>query len=173
MPIADPHCHTTASDGMVTPAELVAAAVAAGLNLIAVTDLASAHGTFLVHDDGFRPRTWRYSDVARAARGFCARLYGAGLTKGDKVVFFSENRPEWIAALWGCLLGGLVVVPIDYRASPEFLARVARIVKARLILVGQDVPPLHMPAGPATVPLSPRARMAVKLGGGGWVVAGE
>jgi len=38
MPIADPHCHTTASDGMVTPAELVAAAVAAGLHLIAVTD---------------------------------------------------------------------------------------------------------------------------------------
>lgn len=38
MPTADPHCHTTASDGMVTPAELVAAAVAAGLDLIAVTD---------------------------------------------------------------------------------------------------------------------------------------
>lgn len=35
---ADPHCHTTASDGMVTPAELVAAAVNAGLDLIAVTD---------------------------------------------------------------------------------------------------------------------------------------
>lgn len=38
MPRADPHCHTLASDGMVTPAELVAAAVAARLNLIAVTD---------------------------------------------------------------------------------------------------------------------------------------
>ena len=38
MPIGDPHCHTTASDGMVSPAELVSAAVAAGLNLIAVTD---------------------------------------------------------------------------------------------------------------------------------------
>jgi PHP domain len=36
--IADPHCHTTASDGMVTPAELVAAAVKAGLDLIGVTD---------------------------------------------------------------------------------------------------------------------------------------
>jgi PHP domain-containing protein len=34
----DPHCHTTASDGMVTPAELVDAAVKAGLDLIAVTD---------------------------------------------------------------------------------------------------------------------------------------
>jgi hypothetical protein len=38
VPIIDPHCHTTASDGMVTPSELVAAAVKAGLNAIAVTD---------------------------------------------------------------------------------------------------------------------------------------
>jgi hypothetical protein len=43
---ADPHCHTTASDGMVTAAELVGAAVKAGLDLIAVTDhdtMASVH----------------------------------------------------------------------------------------------------------------------------------
>ncbi|HEX9560914.1 MAG TPA: PHP domain-containing protein, partial [Candidatus Dormibacteraeota bacterium] len=38
MPLADPHCHTVASDGMVTPAELVEAAVKAGLDLIAITD---------------------------------------------------------------------------------------------------------------------------------------
>jgi hypothetical protein len=38
MPVADPHCHTSASDGMVTPAELVDAAVNANLDLIAVTD---------------------------------------------------------------------------------------------------------------------------------------
>jgi hypothetical protein len=36
--VADPHCHTTASDGMVSPAELVEAALKAGLDLIAVTD---------------------------------------------------------------------------------------------------------------------------------------
>lgn len=38
MSLADPHCHTIASDGMVTPAELVAAAINAHLDLIAVTD---------------------------------------------------------------------------------------------------------------------------------------
>jgi len=38
MLLADPHCHTFASDGMVSPEELVAAAVASGLDLIAVTD---------------------------------------------------------------------------------------------------------------------------------------
>ena len=36
--LADPHCHTLSSDGMVTPAELVDAAVKAHLDLIAVTD---------------------------------------------------------------------------------------------------------------------------------------
>ncbi|HYL08599.1 MAG TPA: PHP domain-containing protein [Candidatus Udaeobacter sp.] len=35
---ADPHCHTLSSDGMVTPAQLVDAAVSAKLDLIALTD---------------------------------------------------------------------------------------------------------------------------------------
>jgi predicted metal-dependent phosphoesterase TrpH len=36
--LADPHCHTLASDGMVTPQQLVDAAKNANLDLIAVTD---------------------------------------------------------------------------------------------------------------------------------------
>jgi long-chain acyl-CoA synthetase len=105
-------------------------------------DLARARGEFLVHDDGFRSRSFSYAQVAQSARGFAARLHEAGVRKGDTVVFFSENRPEWIAAFWGCLLAGVVVVPIDYRASPDFLVRVRGIVAARLILAGQDVPPI-------------------------------
>ena len=107
----------------------------------------AARGEFLVYDDGFRSRTFSYADIGRAARGFAARLHAAGIRKGDKVVFFSENRPEWIAAFWGCLLCGVVVVPIDYRASPDFLARVRLIVAARLVLIGQDVPTLEDTAG--------------------------
>src|SRR4030095_10382317 len=42
-------------------------------------------------------------------------------------------------------LTGIVVVPIDYRASPSFLARVSQIVKAKLLLIGEDVAPLDKP----------------------------
>src|SRR5438874_8946236 len=105
-------------------------------------DLAGARGDFLVYDDGFRSRTYTYAEVGRAARGFAARLAAQGVARGDAVVFWSENRPEWIVAFWGCLLGGVVVVPIDYRASPDFLAKVTGIVAAKLVLVGQDVPPI-------------------------------
>ncbi|HYM25966.1 MAG TPA: AMP-binding protein [Vicinamibacterales bacterium] len=106
-------------------------------------DISIARGDFLVHDDGFRSRTHSYRDVGNAARAFAARLDSVGLTKGDNVLFWSENRPEWIVAFWGCLLRGIVVVPIDYRASPDFLIRVGRIVSAKLILIGQDVPPIR------------------------------
>src|SRR6266542_2624629 len=81
----------------------------------------------------------------RTHKWVAPRGHEVGLRKGDHAVVWSENRPEWIVAFWGCLLGGIVVVPIDYRASPDFLARVSRIVSARLILIGQDVPPLTTP----------------------------
>jgi long-chain acyl-CoA synthetase len=106
-------------------------------------DLAHARGNFLVYDDGFRGRAYSYADVSRAAGGFAARLHDTGVGKGDAVVFWSENRPEWIVAFWGCLLVGAVVVPIDYRASPDFLARVSGIVGAKVVLVGRDVPPVR------------------------------
>ena len=111
-------------------------------------DLSQARGGFLVHDDGFRSRTRSYADVGRAARGFAARLHQAGVRKGDAVLFWSENRPEWIVAFWGCLLRGVIVVPIDYRASPDFLTRVGRIVRAKVVLVGQDVAPLQYDEAP-------------------------
>lgn len=107
-------------------------------------DLARADGDFLVYDDGFRCRTFSYREVGGAARAFAGRLRTAGLRKGDKVLFFSENRPEWIVAFWGCLLGGVIVVPVDYRSSTDFLKTVGRIVGARIALVGQDVPVLDV-----------------------------
>src|SRR5256885_7660900 len=102
-------------------------------------DFSRTRGEFLVYDDGFRSRSWSYADTTRRAEHFAARLHDFGLRKGDAVVFWSENRPECIAAFWACLLRGIVVVPIDYRSSQDFLVRVSRIVSARLILVGQDV----------------------------------
>jgi long-chain acyl-CoA synthetase len=102
-------------------------------------DLIAIRGEFLVYDDGYRRRGHTYEDVGRAARAFAARLAGAGLAKDDKVVFWGENRPEWIACYWGCLISGIVVVPIDYRSSPDFVTRVRRLVQARIVLVGDDV----------------------------------
>ena len=102
-------------------------------------DLSAKAGEFLVYDDGFRTRRYQYREVAAAARGFAGRLHEAGLRKDDAVLFWAENRPEWIAAFWGSVLTGVVVVPVDFRSSAEFARRVGGIVRARVALVGDDV----------------------------------
>ena len=94
---------------------------------------------FLAYDDGYRSHSHTYRETADAARVFAARLELAGHRKGDSVLFWGENRPEWVAAFWGCVLRGAIVVPVDYRASADLLLRVQAIAKAKLLLVGDEV----------------------------------
>ena len=94
---------------------------------------------FFVHDDGYRVKRYSYDDVRQGATRFAARLAASGLGAGDKLIVWGENRPEWIIAFWGCLLRGVVVVPIDYRTSAQFLRDVARLVGARILLAGDEV----------------------------------
>ena len=99
------------------------------------------HQTFILHDDGFRTRTWTYGQIADAAQAFAARLARAGFAPGDRLVMWGENRGEWVAALWGTRLASVVAVPVDYRASADQAHRIRAIVQARVMLTGNDVKP--------------------------------
>jgi long-chain acyl-CoA synthetase len=107
-------------------------------------DFASSDDVFLVHDDGYRVRQATYREVASASRAFAARLAGANIGADDKVAIWSENRIEWVVALWGCLLRRVVLVPVDFRASGDLLARITTIVQAKAVLLGEET---HAPAG--------------------------
>src|SRR5262249_46510189 len=100
-------------------------------------DFAASDDGFVVHDDGYRVRHVTYRELASAARAFSARLAAANVHAGDKIVFWSENRAEWLIAFWGCVLTDVVVVPVDYRASEDLLHRIVEVVQARAILTGE------------------------------------
>lgn len=102
---------------------------------------AQARRPFVIHDNGFRTRTWAYGEIAAASEAFAARLKQAGIAAGGKVVLWGENRGEWIAALWGIRLAGAVAVPVDYRASAGQAHHIRDIVQAPLMLAGADVKP--------------------------------
>jgi long-chain acyl-CoA synthetase len=113
-------------------------------------DFSGYADVFLLYDDGYRKRSYSYKETAAAAQGFAALLRERGISSGEKVILWSENRPEWIFALWGCLLEGVVAVPVDYRASPALLSRIAAITGAKLALLGEEVtqPELAVPVLP-------------------------
>ena len=100
---------------------------------------AALDAEFIVYDDGYRGRTYRYSQVAAMANALRERLRGAGIHKGDAAMIWSESRPGWVAALWACLLEGIVVVPVDPQSSASLFQRIERKAQARVALIGERV----------------------------------
>ena len=87
---------------------------------------------------GYRTLPWSYRDVARAAVGFSRQLAARGISKGDRVVVWGPNSGAWVSAFFGCAHRGVVVVPMDDSAAPEFVLRVFQQVGARLLVCSRE-----------------------------------
>ena len=83
-------------------------------------------------------RTWRYSyaELHRRIASFADYLKKAGIGKGQRLLLWGANRPEWVTVFWGCVARGVEVVPLDFHSTPDFVLRVQRQVEARLAVVG-------------------------------------
>jgi long-chain acyl-CoA synthetase len=86
----------------------------------------------VVRHQGIRRRATTYGEIARLAGRFAALLVRRGIGPGDRVLLWGENGAEWIAALYGCMLRGVLAVPLDAYGSTEFAARVAADVQPKL-----------------------------------------
>jgi len=68
--------------------------------------------------------------VRRLSLGFRA----LGLRPGDKVIIFSENRPEWVIADFAILCAGAVTVPIYTSLMPEQIKFLINDSEAKVIV---------------------------------------
>src|SRR5215216_8174711 len=73
---------------------------------------------------GLRTVRWSYEQLARIAHGFAHELKARNINRGERVLLCGENSPEWVAAFWGGLLRGAVVVPLDKESTMEFVLAV-------------------------------------------------
>jgi long-chain acyl-CoA synthetase len=86
----------------------------------------------VVRYQGNRRRVTTYLELARLAGRFAALLEQRGIAAGDRVLLWGENRAEWMAAFYGCMLRGVLSVPLDANGTAEFARRVAADVKPKL-----------------------------------------
>jgi len=91
-----------------------------------------------------------YDEAAAMAMSFADHLRNTGISKGDKIVFWGENRPEWVVALWACFLEGVIATPVDFRSSADIVEKIAGIVEAKAVLIGpgQTAPNVSCPIWP-------------------------
>ena len=109
----------------------------------------AAETAVVTHRGNRRYRT-SYGELAQLAGRFSAELEHSGVLPGERVVLWGANSAEWIAAFFGCLLRGVIAVPLDAAGSPEFAARVVKDVSPRLLVGDSNL--LHHLADSNNIP---------------------
>ena len=87
-----------------------------------------------VHRRGYRTERWSYRQIAETAFQFARELEALQIGTGDHVVLWGENCAEWVIAFFGCLLRGVIVVPMDDASASDFVLRVSQQIHTKLLV---------------------------------------
>ncbi len=109
-------------------------------NLASLVDDFDRHGNqwAIVSPRGLRQSRTRYADLARLTRRFAGELAKRQIAKGERIVLWGENSAEWVAAFFGCVLRGVLPVPLDVTGTRDFAHRVLEQVSPLLMVMGAD-----------------------------------
>lgn len=98
---------------------------------------------------GLRRHSISYSELAELARRFAAALEERSIVEGDRILLLGENGAEWIAAFFGCVLCGVLPVPLDVASAPDFVRRVQHEISPKLIVADARNVAIFAPTAPA------------------------
>ncbi len=94
------------------------------------------HGTerAIVNHVGNRSLPTTYAELAELSARYAAEYMRQGIRAGDRVLLWGANSAAWIAAFYGCMLRGILAVPLDAAGDPAFAERVLADTQPRLIV---------------------------------------
>jgi malonyl-CoA/methylmalonyl-CoA synthetase len=85
----------------------------------------------------FPSATWTYHQLFAGAEALAAKLAAQGLGKGDRVLFFLGNRPEFVIAYLAVIRLGAILVPVNLRYRRLELSHILADCTPRLIISEQ------------------------------------
>ncbi|HKH78205.1 MAG TPA: AMP-binding protein [Rubrobacteraceae bacterium] len=89
-----------------------------------------------LHKEG--AERWSYGEFADHALRLAHGLAGAGIERGDRVMLFAPNRPEWVVACLAVVRAGAVAVPLDAQLGEEALEGVLEGSETKLIFTTSE-----------------------------------
>lgn len=87
----------------------------------------------LIEQDLYRARAYSYADLIGKAFAFRRELERYCIHEGDRVLVWGRAGAAWAVVFYGCLMSGVVVVPIDAALSAEYVQRTLRHTEAKLL----------------------------------------
>ena len=102
----------------------------------------AAHGPrdALLFKPGFRYLRWSYDRLWSESGQVATLLQSRGLAKGDQVILWGPNSPQWALIFFGCLRVGVVAVPLDLRSAPDYVERVISRISPKLAFTSRFTP---------------------------------
>ena len=83
---------------------------------------------------------WTYTGLWEFAGKVACLLQQRGLQKGDRVLLWGPNCPQWVLAFLGCMRTGIIPVPLSLGATGDFVERVIRQTRPALAVLSRDMP---------------------------------
>ena len=71
-------------------------------------------------------RRWSYGDALKQAYRAANHLASKGVGRGENVLIFLPNSPEWLQAWWGINSLGAVMIPVNTAYKGEMLRHICR-----------------------------------------------
>jgi long-chain acyl-CoA synthetase len=79
-----------------------------------------------------------YAELWDYARRVATYLHDQGISKGDRVVLWGANRPDWVAAFFGIQMLGAIAVPMDVRSREDLLERISEQTNPKYLFLGDE-----------------------------------
>ncbi len=107
-------------------------------------DLLDRYKTLYIKDDALCAKhngKWiKYSsdDYYEYSHNFCSGLLSLGLTRGEKIITVTSNRPEWNFADLGMSMIGIIHVPVFTSLTPEEYEYIINHSGAGMVIVSDN-----------------------------------
>jgi long-chain acyl-CoA synthetase len=90
--------------------------------------------TAFVHRTNSRRFVYSYSRLSELSIRMAEWLGRNGIEKGDRVTIWAPNSPWWAISFWGCVLRGVIVVPVDFSSGKERAETIVSLTESKLII---------------------------------------
>jgi acyl-CoA synthetase (AMP-forming)/AMP-acid ligase II len=84
----------------------------------------------------FESASWTYAQVYDRARRVAGVLSEIGVAQGDRVAFWSSNRPEFVELLFGVPMGGAIFAPLDHWWTPMEMCAALEQIRPKVLIIG-------------------------------------
>lgn len=81
---------------------------------------------------GFRTVSLTYAQTLEYAQKIAVYLESLGISAGDRIVLLAPNSPYWTCLFWGCLLRGVVLVPLNVQSTNAMVRKIIEQTEAKL-----------------------------------------